>query len=91
MGCDKKGVFLMVNRQGKMAQVEFELSISRDEYLKQYQAAGRAQVVVRAQDGRRVQFPAGILQRFVLDDGVHGRFVVCFDAQGRFQSIERLG
>jgi hypothetical protein len=38
-----------------------------------------------------VQFPAGILQPFVLNDGVHGRFVVFFDAQGRFQSIERLG
>jgi hypothetical protein len=73
-----------------MAQVEFDLSISRDEFLKHYRAQGRVQVTVTALDGRRVRFPAGILQRFVLSDGVHGRFVIYFDAQGRLSSIERL-
>lgn len=73
-----------------MAQVEFDLSISREEYLRHYQAQGRVQVTVMALDGRRVRFPAGILQRFVLSDGVRGRFVIHFDVQGRLSSIERL-
>ncbi len=73
-----------------MAQVEFELAISREEYLRHYQSQGRLQVTVIALDGRRVRFPAGILQPFVLHEGVHGRFVIHFDIQGRFRSIARV-
>jgi hypothetical protein len=73
-----------------MAQVEFELAISREEYLRHYQSQGRLQVVVTALDGRRVRFPAGILQPFVLHEGVHGRFVIQFDSQGRLCSIDRV-
>ncbi len=88
--CIREWLSVRKGRQVKMAQVEFDLFISRDEYLKHYQTSGQAQVIVRAVDGRKVQFPASILQRFVLHEGVRGRFVIRFDPQGRFQAIERL-
>ena len=40
-------------------------------------------------DGRRVHFPANILQRFVSSNGVHGRFCIRFDEKGKYQAIER--
>ncbi|WP_026225219.1 DUF2835 domain-containing protein [Teredinibacter turnerae] len=69
-------------------QVEIQLTINADEYLKMYQ--GRANdVVARSVDGRRVRFPARILQRFVTREGVGGAFVITFDDANRFQSIQR--
>lgn len=53
--------------------------------------AGEASVVlVRARDGRTVQFPANLLRRFVDHAGVHGSFVLRCDADNRLLSIERL-
>ncbi|WP_018014650.1 DUF2835 domain-containing protein [Teredinibacter turnerae] len=69
-------------------QVEIQLTINADEYLKMYQ--GRANdVVARAVDGRRIRFPARILQRFVTREGVSGAFIITFDEANRFRSIER--
>lgn len=67
-----------------------DLRISSDEYLKLYQ--GRADSVVTvARDGRTVRFPADILRKFVTRDGIQGSFVIYFDTENRFQSIDRLG
>jgi hypothetical protein len=70
--------------------LDFDLQISADEYLKRYRAAG-AVVIVRALDGRRLQFPAGALQRFVSHSGVSGRFRITFDNGGKLVGLERLG
>ncbi|MDX5386021.1 MAG: DUF2835 domain-containing protein, partial [Marinobacter sp.] len=43
-----------------------------------------------ARDGRSVRFPARILSRFFLKDGIQGSFRILFDDQGKFASIERL-
>ena len=47
-------------------------------------------VVAYALDGRRIQFPARILQPFVQHQGVSGYFRITFNQQGKFQSIARL-
>ena len=73
-----------------MQEMVFALRISADEYLKQYRTPG-AVVVTRSRDGRRVRFPANILQPFVTHSGVSGTFVIRFNDQNRFESIERLG
>ncbi len=44
-----------------------------------------------ATDGRSVQFPAQAIQRFVTEDGVHGRFRLEFDARNKFVGLERVG
>lgn len=70
-------------------RVIVDISISADEYLAYYNGSAKY-VVTNAIDGRVVRFPAGILQRVVEHHGVHGRFVIEFDAQGRFVSINRV-
>ncbi len=74
---------------GNCRSVIVDLHISADQYLKLYQGVATS-VLAYAQDGRRVRFPARILQPFVSREGVHGRFRILFDAEGRFQRIERL-
>ena len=72
-----------------MPAVEVELRIGADEYLKRYRVPG-AQVLVQSSDGRRVQFPATILQRFVTHAGVTGRFVIRFDDGGKLVGVDRV-
>ena len=72
-----------------MQSLVVNLNIPADEYLRMYQ--GEVQdVLAYAVDGRRVRFPARILQRFVSREGVYGRFQIKFDKSGRFLKIARL-
>lgn len=76
------------NPTGRRAR--FALAISAERYLDYYQ--GRAQaVIVTAADGRTLQLPAGVLQRFVTHDGIRGLFEIEFDANNKFVAIHRLG
>lgn len=68
--------------------IEVVLSISADEFLALYQGIAR-DVVAVATDGRRVRFPARILQPYVTHQGIQGRFVIQFDASNRFAGISR--
>lgn len=68
--------------------LEVHLNISAREYLLLYKGIAR-NVSALAVDGRRVRFPASILQRFVTREGVFGVFVITFDDQGRFRAIEK--
>lgn len=56
----------------------------------EYYRGAVTSVVARATDGRLIQFPASVLQRFVTDKGVHGQFELSFDPHHRFVAIERL-
>jgi len=47
-------------------------------------------VHARSRDGRSVNFPTGILQRFVSREGVQGTFVINYDDTNKFVSVERL-
>ena len=72
-----------------MKQVVVDLHIPADEFLKHYQ--GTAHMVhARARDGRSVNFPTGILQRFVTREGVQGTFVINYDDANKFVSVERF-
>lgn len=69
--------------------VVIRLKITREEFLKLY--AGKAKdVVATAVDGRRVQFPARILQPFVTHAGINGMFRISYDREARFDQIQRL-
>lgn len=72
-----------------MQRVTFDIHISAEEYLRVYQGSAKA-VLVTAHDGRRIQFPANVLQPFLLHTGISGRFALHFDQQGKFQEIVRL-
>ncbi len=72
-----------------MQQIIVDIQISPDEWIKLYQGVAR-DVHTTARDGRSVRFPARILSRFYLRDGICGSFRIIFDGAGKFQSIERL-
>jgi len=73
-----------------MDEVVFRLDISENEYLRFYR--GLAQnVVVTAYDGRRIQFPAANLRRFVTRTGVRGEFSLKFAAHRKLVDLRRIG
>jgi hypothetical protein len=72
-----------------MASVRITINISADTFLAWYRGSARA-VIARADTGESVQFPASALQQFVQAEGVHGRFVLTFDDQFKFVSLERI-
>jgi len=72
-----------------MQDVIFSLSISSESYLKYYKGVAHA-VVVRAEDGRKIQFPAEALRPFIKPDGIRGRFRLIFDHNHKFQKLEQL-
>ncbi len=67
----------------------FYLNISAQEYLRVYKGVAR-QVVVRGTDGATLSFPAEHLRRFVGHDGVQGRFMLNYDKDNKFISLQKL-
>lgn len=64
------------------------LDISAEAYQRMYQ--GVAQNVVANDDqGRRLQFPALALRKFVTSEGVRGTFLIHVDADHRLVDIQR--
>lgn len=72
-----------------MTRYEFHLSIPPEKYVEYYRGTVR-HVVARSTSGLNVQFPASLLQRFVSQDGVAGRFVLTVDANNKVVSLERV-
>jgi hypothetical protein len=70
--------------------VVLDLFIPPEEYQRLYQGVARV-VHARARDGRRIQFPALILQRFLTRNGIHGTFEIQFDESYKFAGIRKLG
>ncbi|MDQ5909697.1 MAG: hypothetical protein QG599_1792 [Pseudomonadota bacterium] len=70
--------------------VHFRLSLTAEQMRSYYEGVAR-QVVVRAHDGRRIQFPAQWLRRFVTLDGVHGRFEMRFGEDRKLIDFHRVG
>ncbi len=72
-----------------MQQIIVDVEISPDEWIKLYQGTAH-DVHTTARDGRSVRFPARILSRFFLRDGIRGSFCISFDDSGKFSGIEKL-
>ena len=67
----------------------FSLNISPEKYERYYRGNAKA-VIVTADDGRTLRFPAGNLQRFVTHDGIQGRFTIVFDDNNKIIEFSRL-
>lgn len=78
----------VVDGDSKVNSVVVDLALSPEQYVEYYRGSAR-RVVARATDGRWIQFPASVLQRFVTANGIHGQFRLSFDLQNRFVAIER--
>ena len=72
-----------------MKSIIVNLSISTEEFQRLYEGSVKT-VFTRSIDGRSIRFPASILRPYVLHNGVQGTFQIDFDAENRFQSIQRL-
>ena len=70
-------------------RLRFRLTMPAELYLNYYQGKAQA-VMVETLDGRTLQFPAQVLQRFVTHAGIHGLFEIEFDEQNKFVDIRRV-
>ena len=64
------------------------LDISADAYQSMYRGEARNVVAIDTQ-GRRVQFPALSLRKFVTTEGVRGKFRIIVDSDNRLVDIQR--
>ena len=71
-----------------MNQIVVDIHIDSEEVLKAYH--GAEFVYAQALDGRRIRFPVKILWPFIGHDGIHGRFVITYNEQNKFERVERL-
>lgn len=70
-----------------MPHLDLQLNISADEMLEYYRGTARVVCAV-ADNGQTVNFPAGAVQRFVTEHGVHGRFRLIFDHNNKLLTLE---
>lgn len=69
--------------------VRVKLNISEEEYLKVYKGTARS-VFAYSVDGISIRFPVNILQAFVQRNGIHGEFIIYYDANNKFESIKKV-
>ena len=68
---------MMVSSTGseKVLSVEFNLSISGDEYLNYYRGQVKW-VVAISNKGLKVKFPANLLKPYITRDGIKAQFIL---------------
>ncbi|MFW5450672.1 MAG: DUF2835 domain-containing protein [Methylophagaceae bacterium] len=71
------------------SELHFRLDMAREEALDYYQGAIRF-IIVTADNGQRIQFPAENLRPFIEQDGVHGYFSLLFDHNNKLLSLKRI-
>ncbi len=69
-------------------RVRVKISIPAN-VIHSYYTGDVREIVATAIDGRVVRFPANILRPYVSHNGVHGEFVIEFDADHKFVGIQR--
>lgn len=67
----------------------FQLDITAEQF-KNYYSQNINSIIATSHDGRRVQFPANILQPYVSHTGVQGTFSLTIDSNARLKSICRI-
>lgn len=72
-----------------MTEFEFTLHLSTEEYLQYYEGVAKS-IQVQSHCGKTIQFSADKMRSFVLQDGVHGTFIIQLDNKNKFLSVKRL-
>ena len=73
----------------RYTSVRFRIALTADAFLRYYQGSANA-VIVRAEDGRRIQLPAANLRPFLLRDGINGEFELTLDDDNKLVDIRRV-
>ncbi len=72
-----------------MPQFEFAISLSSEEVRTIYEGQTRF-VLVKTNEGLKLQLPAINFRQYVTKDGIHGRFRLSTDANNRLQRLVKL-
>lgn len=72
-----------------MTELRFRLYLGRSEALRYYRGLAHT-VVVRAETGQTLSFPAHHIRPFIDAAGVNGIFKISFDNNNKLQSIQRV-
>ncbi len=70
-------------------ELDFELNISRENALRYYQGRVKS-VIVRANNGQRIQFPVQYIRPYINHMGIRGRFCIRFDDQHKFLDLRQI-
>jgi phosphoribosylaminoimidazole carboxylase (NCAIR synthetase) len=73
-----------------MKALRFRLNLPREEALRYYRGEAST-VIVRAENGQTVSFPAQHLRPYIDQRGIVGQFVIRFDNNNKMQSLDRIG
>ena len=79
----------IVFMSAKHQRIRFHLDLSYDQYLAVYQGIAKT-VIAKADDGRRIVFPAGNIQRYLGKTGIQGYFEMELTAVNKFIAIRKL-
>ena len=72
-----------------MSTIIIDVALAAHKFQKLYE--GRAQnLLVNSRDGRRIQLPLAIFRSFLTHEGVHGSFMVKFDANNKLLDIKKI-
>jgi hypothetical protein len=71
------------------AALRFSLRLSRDQAMQYYQGTARF-VIVTAENGQRLQFPAEHIRPFIDHNGVNGIFQIEFDSNNKLLGLKRV-
>jgi hypothetical protein len=72
-----------------MPQYQFHLDITPDEFLEYYRGTAR-HVLAEDTNGKTVQFPASLLQKYVMPDGIHGDFILTCDDHHKVVNLQKV-
>ncbi len=69
--------------------LRFSLQLTADQYLQVYRGTAK-RVSAIASDGRRIEFPAQNIQKFLTHDGISGKFEMELTAENKFVAIRKI-
>jgi uncharacterized protein YqjF (DUF2071 family) len=72
------------------SELTFRLHVEREAAMKYYQGKAQA-VITRADNGQTLRFPAIHIRRFIDQNGIHGHFLIRFDAKHKLVDLQRIG
>lgn len=72
-----------------MTRLRFRMNLNAQQALRYYQGMART-VIVTAETGQKLSFPAEHIRQFVDSSGVNGLFSIEFDDNNKLIGIKRL-
>ena len=73
----------------KKQLLRFSLQLTADQFLRVYQGTAK-RVSVIASDGRRIEFSAQNIRKFLTHDGISGKFEMELTAENKFVAIRKI-